>query len=214
MQPARQNPVSPYQLCLRDGGDSELLGFVRQQFARHHGAQIDSLMPWQCALRDGKDQLVASVGLRSAAVGPLFLEHYLPQPVEQQLAQVLQRPVARDEILEVGNPAAASGHARLLFVAMANYLSGERFRYVVFTATDRVQEIVTQLGLPALFLAEAKAELVPVPDRWGNYYQRSPQVLAGEIRSGWEYLKGHPAMQPQLAWLPALPTSLPQEVHG
>ena len=214
MQPARQNPVSPYQLSLRDGGDGELLGFVRQQFARHHAADIDSLMPWQCALCDGNDQLVASVGLRSAAQSPLFLEHYLAQPVEQQLAQVLQRPVAREEILEVGNLAATSGHARLLFVAMAHYLSGERFRYVVFTATDKVQEIVAQLGLPALFLAEAKAERVPVPDRWGNYYQRSPKVLAGEIRSGWEHLQHHPAMQPQLAWLPALPASLPLEVHG
>lgn len=214
MQSARPNPASPYHLSLRGGGDGELFGFVRQQFARHHGAQIDTLMPWQCALHDGKDQLVASVGLRSAASGPLFLEHYLPQPVEQQLAQVLQRPVARDEILEVGNLAATSGHARLLFMAMANYLSGERFRYVVFTATDRVQEIVAQLALPALFLAEAKAEQVPLPDRWGNYYQRSPRVLAGEIRSGWEYLKRHPALQPQLAWLPTLPASLPQEMHG
>lgn len=212
MQPARSNPVSPYQLALRGGDDGELLGFVRQQFARHHGAQIDTLLPWQCALLNGKAQLVASVGLRSAVAGPLFLEHYLPQPVEQQLAQVLQRPVARHEILEVGNLAATSGHARLLFMAMANYLAGERFRYVVFTATDRVQEIVAQLGLPALFLADARAERVPVPDRWGSYYLRTPKVLAGEIRGGWEYLKRHPLMQAQLAWLPQLPAALPQEV--
>lgn len=42
--------------------------------------------------------------------------------MEQQLACVLQQPVLRDDILEVGNLAALDGHARLLILALIQYL--------------------------------------------------------------------------------------------
>lgn len=213
MHSAKVHCPSPYQLTLHTEPGAELLAFVRQQFSRHHAASIDSLMPWQCSLRDGKQALVASVGLRSAAFGPLFLEHYLEAPIEQQLAQALQQPVARDEILEVGNLAATSGHARLLFLSMARYLASQRFRYVVFTATDKVQEIIQQLGLSPIHLAQASAERVPDASVWGSYYQRSPMVLAGEIKEGWRHLQTLPAVLDKLCWLPESPAGLPREVR-
>lgn len=44
-------------------------------------------MPQLLAYRDAQGKLVAAVGLRQTAVGPLFVEHYLDAPVEEVLAR-------------------------------------------------------------------------------------------------------------------------------
>ena len=183
--------------------------FVCQRFAQEHGARVAQLLPWQCGLRDAQGQLLASVGLRSAATGPLFLECYLSAPVEQQLAARLQQPVARHEILEIGNLAAEKGCARWLVLSLIRYLAEQRFRYVVFTATDQVQHLFSRVGLTPLYLQEATPDRVTDPQSWGHYYEHAPKVLAGEIRSGWAKLQAMPAMQPLLSQLPVGDRELP-----
>ena len=182
--------------------DERILEFVQQRFALHHDARIEQLLPWQCTLSDEQGTLLASAGFKPASDGPLFLEHYLETPVEQQLASALQQPVLRDDILEVGNLAALDGHGRLLILALVQYLVEQRYRYVAFTATDQVRALFRSLGLQPHFLQSARRDLVPQPERWGRYYDHDPKVVAGDIRQGYQLLQQRPQWQQQLLQLP------------
>ena len=84
--------------------------------------------------------------------------------------------MARHEILEIGNLAAEKGRARWLVLSLIRYLAEQRFRYVVFTATDQVQQLFARVGLAPLYLQEATPDRVPDPQSWGLYYQHTPQV--------------------------------------
>lgn len=193
------------QLCLEQ--QDEILQFVRQRFSEQHGARIQQLLPWQCVMRDESGAIQASAGMNPAAAGPLFLEHYLTLPVEQQLAARLQQPVARHEILEIGNLAASRGQGRWLVMALTAYLATQGYRYVVFTATDQVRALFHALALEPVWLERAERSAIPDPDLWGAYYQHDPHVVAGDIRHGWNILQQQPRL---LALLPQLPLqSLP-----
>ena len=206
MQPSLHSfhpSVQPsYRLDVHLQPDERILEFVQQRFALHHDARIEQLLPWQCTLSDEQGTLLASAGFKPASDGPLFLEHYLETPVEQQLASALQQPVLRDDILEVGNLAALDGHGRLLILALVQYLVEQRYRYVAFTATDQVRALFRSLGLQPHFLQTARRDLVPQPERWGRYYDHDPKVVAGDIRQGYQLLQQRPQWQQQLQQLP------------
>ena len=206
MQPSLHSfhpSVQPsYRLDVHLQPDERILEFVQQRFALHHDARIEQLLPWQCTLSDEQGTLLASAGFKPASDGPLFLEHYLETPVEQQLASALQQPVLRDDILEVGNLAALDGHGRLLILALVQYLVEQRYRYVAFTATDQVRALFRSLGLQPHFLQSARRDLVPQPERWGRYYDHDPKVVAGDIRQGYQLLQQRPQLQQQLLQLP------------
>ena len=206
MQPSLHSfhpSVQPsYRLDVHLQPDERILEFVQQRFALHHDARIEQLLPWQCTLSDEQGTLLASAGFKPASAGPLFLEHYLESPVEQQLASALQQPVLRDDILEVGNLAALDGHGRLLILALVQYLVEQRYRYVAFTATDQVRALFCSLGLQPHFLQSARRDLVPQPERWGRYYDHDPKVVAGDIRQGYQLLQQRPQWQQQLLQLP------------
>lgn len=190
--------------------DETLTQFVADRFCAVHGARVGTLMPWQAVLRRANGQLLASVGLRLAGQGPLFLEQYLDYPIEQQLAAQLQQPVDRAAILELGNLASRGGMARLLILIMVSYLNQQQFRYVTFTATFQVQRLFQQLGLAPITLAAAQPQRVEAPENWGRYYESSPMVLAGSIAQGWDRLQNS-AFAPLLACLPNCGLALARE---
>ncbi len=86
MQPSIHSFQPTYHLDVHLQPDENIFEFVQRRFALHHGARIQTLLPWQCTLSDEQGTLLASAGLNPASTGPLFLEHYLESPVEQQLA--------------------------------------------------------------------------------------------------------------------------------
>ncbi|MFZ3116692.1 MAG: thermostable hemolysin, partial [Variovorax sp.] len=71
---------------------AEVEAFVRDIFARRYGAQVQQFAPVLVSLQD-HGEIVAAAGYRSAADAPLFLERYLPSPVEALLAaQAVAQP--------------------------------------------------------------------------------------------------------------------------
>src|SRR5690606_2339109 len=107
---------------------------TRQRFDEAHGARISSFMPDLFGLHDAEQQLSAVCGARLAVKQPLFLEQYLDAPVEQIIARLAERPVVRDEIVEVGNLASISaGSARMIIVIMTCLLAQRGLQWVVFT---------------------------------------------------------------------------------
>lgn len=200
--PAVRRPPARLQLQLESPPSDSVRQFVQARFAEAHHAEVHQLLPQQLVLRAISGRLLACAGMRPAETGALYLEHYLDLPIEQQIASQLRQPVARKEILEIGNLAALPGQARWLILAMTRYLAGREFRFVTFTATDQVRAAFAHLGLPLLRLARAERERVPDPQRWGGYYQHSPEVMMGDIRQGLTHLNRVPLLAQLMASMP------------
>lgn len=161
----------------------ELEAFVAEAFRRGHDATVASFMPTLLSLRDGSGRLRSVVGLRGASAAPLFLEHYLEQPVEAALATATGRAIRREQVVEVGNLAGSNCRAAVRMVALLpSYLLSLEYRWIVFTATGAVRGILQGLGAPLVELARADGSRVADgPDRWGRYYDTDPRVLAGYL---------------------------------
>ena len=186
-----------WQMRLLDAADEARAAgehFVARRFARCHGARVSHFMPWLLTMQ-GERRIGAVLGIRSAAA-PLFLEHYLDQPVEQLVSARFHRPVARDGIVEIGNLAAARAGARYcLFVALVGLLHQAGFRWLVFTGTGPVRRALETMRLPVRPLGPAD------PDRlgeqaasWGDYYRENPWVLTGDLEAGMAAIAADPGM--------------------
>jgi hypothetical protein len=157
--------------------------FIATVYARHYGARLRGFMPTLASLGD-RDGPAAAAGYRAASE-PLFLEHYLAQPVEQAIAAHIGRPVARAAIVEVGQFASmVPGQGRRLMAHLGRHLADAGFDWVVSTATAELRQLFDRLRIRPLVLGQADpARLGAAADDWGSYYAHAPLVLAGEIRS-------------------------------
>ena len=192
-----RDPALVLHMVKQDSGQQcrvEVETFIRERFSEHHGAHIKHYMPCLLALVDGAGSLRGAVGLRSAASGPLFLERYLEQPIEQ-LIELQQLPrngrvLNRNEIVEVGNLSVlAPGSSRLLIVALTDLLVAQGFRWISFTGTPLLINSFQRLGLSPLSLGEARAECLGEElSEWGSYYDSRPQVMVGDIMGGHQCL--------------------------
>ena len=164
--------------------------YVRDAFRAKHGATLGSLMPTLVAFRDRHGSLRGVAGLRGAHEDRLFLEQYLDRPIERVLADALCETgqadtagvaIRRSDIVEVGNLAGASCRAAVRIVAqLPAYLMTRRYRWIVFTATSALRDILAGFGAPLVELARADAASVGEQrDEWGRYYETDPRVCAG-----------------------------------
>ena len=167
-----------------------LEAFIRERFAEHYGARVRHFMPCLLGLESADGAVRGAVGLRAAGEAPLFLERYLDRPSEQVIAGYSGQPIARRDIVEVGNLAAlGAGAARLLIVALTDLLVACGFRWVTFTGTPALLNSFQRLELSPLPLGAADpACLGDEQADWGSYYANHPQVMAGEILGGHQRL--------------------------
>lgn len=185
MQPAshRTEPVFDLVLCGPEHpARARLERYIALRYARRHGARVERFAPWLLAiLADGRPG--AALGLRCPGAQPLALETYLDRPLEVLLAERVQRPVARPQLIEIGNLAASDRAARrLLFAALVTLLARTGHRWLACTATARVRCLIQAMGLPLVTLAAADASRLGAElARWGTYYGCGPEVVAGEI---------------------------------
>lgn len=160
--------------------------FIQGAFAARHGARIHSFLPTLLAL-EGRDRRICGVvGFRNGGSETLFLEQYLSQPVERVLSDRVGTYISRDEIVEVGNLASLSCRAAFHLAALLpRFLIDRGNRWIVFTATSAVRNMLEQFHVPAIELAGAARECVArVGDDWGSYYDKDPRVMAGYLPNG------------------------------
>lgn len=178
----------PYGKTLRlaavgpDAGDrAELEAYVGDAFVRKHEARVKSFMPTLLSFRDPNGALRGVVGLRGAGDSPLYLEQYLDQPIEAALARATGQSVERRHVVEVGNLAGANCRTAVRMVALLpEHLLARHYRWIVFTATGAVREILLGFGAPLVELARADgARVTSGADQWGRYYETDPRVFAG-----------------------------------
>lgn len=192
-------PARPAQLRLRErregeAGRAELEQLVAGAFERSHGATVRSFMPNLVGLEDRGGALRgAALGYRGAAGGPLFLEQYLDRPIEQAIAARVTdgRAVQRADIVEVGNLAGRGCRSAIYLVAqLPRFLVGKGYRWLTFTGTQRVRDILEGLGAPLLDLGVADpGRLAAGADEWGRYYEAAPRVMAGWLPDGLKFAR-------------------------
>ncbi len=175
-------PCHRFQLHRQDDPErADIERFIGRVYRQHFAARLVHFMPVLVSRRiDGGT--CAAAGYRSARE-PLFLERYLPQPVEQMLASATGERVAREEIVEVGQFASQrAGEGRRLMLGLARHLVDSGFRWAVITATADLRRLFRHQGLSALPLAAAQRRCVgDEAPLWGSYYRHAPKVLAGDL---------------------------------
>lgn len=166
---------------------------MAERFEHSHQARVKSFLPTLVGLEDRHGQLRCALGYRSAAQERLFLEQYLDLPIEQAIQSSGSRSAAvrRDEIVEVGNLAGRGCRAAVYLVSqIPRYLLARGFRWIAFTSTDRVREILQGFNAPVLDLGPADpARLDGGAADWGRYYEAHPRVLAAWLPDGLSFAR-------------------------
>ncbi|KPU95127.1 hypothetical protein APR50_06380 [Variovorax paradoxus] len=174
------------ELTLHGIGDprrADVENFISEVYARRYSAKVPHFAPVLVGLREG-GKLLAAAGYRSAAQEQLFLERYLPSPVEAMLAANADARPTRAEIVEVGHLAAnRGGEGRRLIQLLAPHLAAEGFEWVVGTVTQELRPMLVRLGVAPLTLGAADpAVLGEEAALWGSYYDHQPVVLATHLK--------------------------------
>jgi hypothetical protein len=173
--------------------------FIAQRFSEVHGARLSVFMPVLIALFGENDEILAAVGIRSAATEVLFLEYYLDTSIENSIAcnadQLMVVP-ERDRIVEIGNLASIDRRAsRKLFKILAGLLDAENFEWAVFTGCTSLHRMFSTLGIETIDLGRALQSRLPVDQQtWGGYYEDSPRVVAGKVSRGCVAFENTPEM--------------------
>lgn len=178
--------VSAPQLNLHGPDDPQrgaVEDFIRGVYAEHYRARVRHFAPLLVSLRDD-GEIVAAAGYRSASEGELFLERYLPAPIESLLGSRPDARPARERIVEVGHLAASrAGEGRRLILLLGPHLAAHGFEWVVGTLTHELRQLFVRLGITPLALGTADpAALGDDAAHWGSYYDHRPMVLAGQLR--------------------------------
>lgn len=164
----------------------ELEGFVRDVFAARHGARVCSFLPTLLAMRNEAGTVCSVAGYRCADAHKLFLERYLDEPVERAIASVSNKEVSRSQIVEVGNLAGVNCRSAMrLVLGLPGILLDRGHHWMVFTATDKLRDLLASYHAPLLDLAPATAARAQnTGDDWGRYYESHPRVMAGYLADG------------------------------
>ncbi|MDQ6964526.1 MAG: thermostable hemolysin [Mariprofundales bacterium] len=174
----------------------ETENFIHQRFAESYHANVSHFMPYLLRIReDGSGTWQAVAGLRPATTAhntsPLFVEHYLDQPVEECITTKIKSSVERREIVEIGNLAeATTGGSRLAIIALTGFLTGYGFNWVVFTAIPLLVNAFPRLGMSPVPLAQATLDRLSADaqQEWGSYYDQHPTVMCGDITNAFHTL--------------------------
>lgn len=160
-----------------------VLGFIRTRFLFHFGAEVTDDAPTLIGAFDAGGGLIAAFGLRLARDG-FFCERYLSGTVVEALSNGYQRPVTGTEVVEVVHLCAVRpGFLVQLMPLLAQALEHLGFRFLVCTATSCLSGFFTRKGLPAVRLGVADPLCLERSERerWGRYYDKQPEVIAGDL---------------------------------
>jgi len=171
------------ELQLHRPGDDSRAGveqFIAGVYRDHFDARLTQFMPVLVSGHGGA--LHAAAGYRDGTE-TLFVEQYLPQPIEAMLAAATGRAVDRSRIVEVGQFASRRpGAGRRLIDALARHLVAAGYRWAVITATAELRRLLARRRLLALPLGAADPHCLGTAARqWGSYYRHAPKVIAGDL---------------------------------
>lgn len=157
---------------------SDVERYVREVFARQHGAVVREFPDRMAAVLAPNRAPLCAAGIRTDADG-FFSEFYLDSPVEDALARACGAAVKRSQVIEVTSLASdRPGHCFRLLDYITQLGRSDGRRWGVFTATEKLRRRLARSGLTVATLAAARAEAVPNRRDWGRYYDANPMVCA------------------------------------
>lgn len=167
-----------------------LQSFIADTFFKTYGADVHHFSEILVGCRDHQGQWLAALGFSPIDAKKVFLEQYLDLSLEQEITARIGQPTLRSEIVEVGNLAAIhAGAGRKLIITMTRYLNSQGYKWVAFTATHNLLNSFKRLRIKLIQLAEANPKrLADEGKNWGTYYDTKPQVMFGDIASGYAQL--------------------------
>jgi hypothetical protein len=157
--------------------------FIHTVYAKQFAADIHQFMPLLMGLQSSTGSYQAALGLRLATDGPLFLEQYFDQAIEDRISEATDysaNEITRASIVEVGNLAAHhAGGTRMLIIALTAYLQGAGYDWVAFTSIVSLRNSFHKLGLKLYSLGHAELHRLPETEHkhWGRYYEKRPMVM-------------------------------------
>jgi hypothetical protein len=174
----------------KDKGRSTVEQHILDSYQNKFSASLAHFMPTLVSANFPGQAPHLSFGLCGAAEHNLYLENYLPAPVEQALSQAVNTRVERHSIVEIGNLAFANtATIRDDLIAVAHYCYGLGYQYVVCTATRMLRLVFLKAGIKPIYLGDACADDAPRDGtHWGAYYETAPQIIGGNIFLGIERL--------------------------
>lgn len=166
--------------------------YIHSKFNECYKADIKHYLPYILSI-ECNNGLCATVGLNAAEKELLYLEKYLPGPIEKEIARHAKKTIDRNKIIEVGNLVSTwHGGSVIIFIIVAKLLSLIDRDWVVFTATDKVISIMEKLSFKPVFLANAtEAAIDNDQEKWGSYYNNNPRVMFGYIPDAVSILKNN-----------------------
>lgn len=167
----------------QDEERSDVERFIHGVYRERYGARVQHYAPVLVSLRNAEHEIIAAAGYRIANAAALFLERYLPQPVEALLARDTAQRVTRARVVEVGHLSASqAGAGKRLIHLMGPHLASLGLEWVVSTLTQELQHLFVRLGITPLALGVADPALLgAAASDWGSYYDHRPVVVAGRI---------------------------------
>jgi len=182
--------------CNGDDSRASVEAFIVDRYRQAFGSAIVVDYPLLISLHAASGMIVAAVGLRWANDDALFLEQYLTRNVESVLSGLFQRPVERRGIVELGSLAAkCSGATLYLICAVAAYMAKQDFDFALATSTDQLRRLFGLLNLELSSLGAARRDALNDQTRnWGTYYDHTPEVLVGSVKSCLESVRRCPAI--------------------
>ncbi|MBA6232140.1 MULTISPECIES: thermostable hemolysin [unclassified Colwellia] len=177
------------------GGEqrNEIEQFIKQGFFKSYQAKVSVTMPHLLALCNGTYK--AALGIRSGR-DDLFIEQYLLGPVEQQPVFV-QNNIHRKDIVEIGHLFSNNQRFTLpLFMITAVSLFYMNYKYMVFSGTEKVVNIMAKSGVHCTHLCDAHENKIQTStDHWGSYYATNPKVIAVSLSDVIALIAKHPTYQ-------------------
>jgi hypothetical protein len=144
-------------------------------------------MPSLLLLADPQGPPAGVAGIRLAGAGPLYLERYFNESIEQRIEHRTGVRADRSAIVELGNFACRDSRVAGLFMSLLPaHLLDRGLSWIVFTATLSVRRILQGLGGRTFDLGPADGACARDGiDDWGRYYTQQPRVLAGYLPRSW-----------------------------
>ncbi|MFJ3235661.1 thermostable hemolysin [Streptomyces sp. NPDC086787] len=171
-------------LSQRDTPDWQVAAdLVQDVFAAQYDARIrpnpDAFLAYFETAEDGSEAALACAGLSFPEQEGILLERYLDRPVEQVIGDELGSPVARGQILQVGNIASVRATAGgEIIKALPLVMACLGRPYAVMTMTGRLAMLMQRLGVVFHPLVDASSDRLTPEEAadWGSYYDTRPVV--------------------------------------
>jgi len=155
---------------------NDIEAFIRKGFYNTYQAKVSISTPHLLALSNGNYK--AALGIRNGH-DDLFIEQYLSTPIEQQSIFGLNK-VKREDIVELSHLFSNAKRFTIpLFMVTAVSLFCLNYKYLVFSGTQQVIDLITHSGVPTTFISNAEQHKIQnSTDDWGSYYSTNPKIIA------------------------------------